>query len=338
MLLGELRVASCPLTEHDRPWNFDKSLAPFEIDLPFEKTRSRTPWDLYSTASTYLDRHDPDVLVVIGYGSKLLLAFAAAAQRRDIPCVLRLAHVLDISRSTLSRELAKQLVCRSLFDAVVVPGVRSAKYARVVGFSPRQIWRIGNVVDNAHFTREEQMRTPSETFTYVGRLSKEKNLARLLRAFDRYRDRGGRWSLRIVGDGPDAESLRELGSTIEGVTFTGWAAYEDVPGELHRSSAFVLPSLFEPWGLVANEAMAASLPVLISRRCGCYPELCRDGGNGLGFDPESIKDISTAFERMSEFTVARRRAMGKLSRSIVRSYTPETWAHSLLNCFCDLAS
>jgi glycosyltransferase involved in cell wall biosynthesis len=44
-------------------------------------------------------------------------------------------------------------------------------------------------------------------------------------------------------------------------------------------------STTEQWGLVVNEAMAAGLPVLVSDRCGCAPDLVEVGVNGFTFDP-----------------------------------------------------
>jgi 1,2-diacylglycerol 3-alpha-glucosyltransferase len=57
------------------------------------------------------------------------------------------------------------------------------------------------------------------------------------------------------------------------------------------ASAFIQASTTEQWGLVVNEAMASGLPVLVSERCGCAPDLVKNGVNGYTFDPYDIKEI-----------------------------------------------
>ena len=61
------------------------------------------------------------------------------------------------------------------------------------------------------------------------------------------------------------------------------------------ASAFVHPSTTEQWGLVVNEAAAAGLPLIVSERCGCAPELVRQGVTGFLFDPYDIDAICSRY-------------------------------------------
>jgi glycosyltransferase involved in cell wall biosynthesis len=105
----------------------------------------------------------------------------------------------------------------------------------------------------------------------------------------------------------------------------GWVDYQQLPTLFRKAGAFVLPSTYEPWGLVLNEAMACGLPVLVSRHCGGYPELCRDGTNGLGFTPTSIASIVGALTDFSSLPRDRRLAMGAASRRMISSYSWTEW-------------
>jgi 1,2-diacylglycerol 3-alpha-glucosyltransferase len=93
----------------------------------------------------------------------------------------------------------------------------------------------------------------------------------------------------------------------------------------------VLPSVSETWGLVVNEALAAGLPVLVSHRCGCVPELVRQGWNGYLCDPLDAGDMARWMAVLSSPAVDLE-AMGTASRRIIDLYTPETWAHGLADC------
>ena len=51
--------------------------------------------------------------------------------------------------------------------------------------------------------------------------------------------------------------------------------------ELHVASCFVCPSIFEPWGLVVNEALSASLPVIATKEVGATFDLIKDKNTGF---------------------------------------------------------
>ena len=61
---------------------------------------------------------------------------------------------------------------------------------------------------------------------------------------------------------------------------------------------FALPSLFEPWGLVINEAMCFSLPLVVSDKVGCGPDLVREGENGLIFPGGDAAALASCLQRL----------------------------------------
>jgi len=144
---------------------------------------------------------------------------------------------------------------------------------------------------------------------------------------------------------------------IPAIYFYGFRQIQDNPVFYSLSKAFILPSLWEEWGLVVNEAMACSLPVLVSKTAGCsddlVPELtdsrynhlmdfygdCRnDAGfegqrlNGFVFDPYSAKSMTDALcffdicDLLPNQHPFSSRTMGKISRTIVDHYSCENFA------------
>ena len=80
---------------------------------------------------------------------------------------------------------------------------------------------------------------------------------------------------------------------------------DKLPAYLGSADAFVLPSFSETWGLVVNEAMAAGLPVLLSRTVNAANDLLKDSVNGFGFDAFDTGDIARAilqYIRLDEHT------------------------------------
>ena len=123
-------------------------------------------------------------------------------------------------------------------------------------------------------------------FVFVGRLSREKGVASLLRAFARLRDEAPTAELRLVGDGEERASLERLARSLllgESLVFRGWLSQSEVEHELGAAWSSVAPSLWaEPLGLVAAEAAVRGVPVVASATGG-LAEIVAHGRNGLLF-------------------------------------------------------
>jgi glycosyltransferase involved in cell wall biosynthesis len=129
-------------------------------------------------------------------------------------------------------------------------------------------------------------------FLYFGRLSPEKGVGLLIRAFHRLSQEFSRARLTVVGEGAERVSLEALAATsgISGtVEFLGWLSPEQLDEPLSRAWAAVVPSLWaEPHGLVAVEAIVRGTPVLCSESGG-LGEIVEDGVSGLKF-PNNDED------------------------------------------------
>lgn len=99
----------------------------------------------------------------------------------------------------------------------------------------------------------------------AGRLAEEKNWTTLLRAFALAQQSQPNIRLVLLGDGPQAEALKQLTGELgitERVTFTGKVPFEEIPNYLKAADMFAFASVTETQGLVTLEAMAAGLPVI----------------------------------------------------------------------------
>jgi glycosyltransferase involved in cell wall biosynthesis len=136
----------------------------------------------------------------------------------------------------------------------------------------------------------------------------------------------------LSGAGPLEADLRALVAAAglgSRVVFPGFLQYGDLPACYGLAGAFVLPSGSDQWGLVVNEAMAAGIPVLVSSRCGCTPELVRPGENGFTFEPGDPVVLAGLLQRVAGMQPEERAAMGSLSRKVVAAFSPEAFACGL---------
>jgi glycosyltransferase involved in cell wall biosynthesis len=140
--------------------------------------------------------------------------------------------------------------------------------------------------------------SPSGDTLFLGRLSREKGVDLLLRAWAKVRNANRR--LVIAGTGPEESSLKNLASDLNltNIVFTGFLDKEQQASLWSNSSALVVPSIWdEPFGMVVLEAWAKERPIVAYAK-GALPELIRHGVNGLLADPFSIDDLAKNIQEL----------------------------------------
>jgi glycosyltransferase involved in cell wall biosynthesis len=216
------------------------------------------------------------VLLIDGWESPSFMAALVAARRRGMT-------VLGSYRSTLSTHRFQRgpvAWLRRMFfhavDAVLVSGQASADAVVAMGVPPSRIMRIPyNVVDVEYFHREvAKVRAgltprPGHHVLYVGQLVERKNVETALEAWVRNRERDDTFT--IVGNGPLRNRLRgvvEKSGLQHCVHFRGQRQGDELIEEYAWAQTLVLPSTREVWGLVADEALASGLHVVVSTSTG----------------------------------------------------------------------
>ena len=91
------------------------------------------------------------------------------------------------------------------------------------------------------------------------------------------------------------------------------------------SDVFVFPTLGDPYGLVVDEAMACSLPVISTSSAGEIWGRVENGVNGYIVPPEDSLALGVAMERLANDKILRRK-MGAISAQKIAGHTPERWA------------
>ena len=213
-------------------------------------------------------------------------------------------------------------------DVVFVSGKRAAThFNKRLGINERKIIEGYSVVDNSHFAASEVSKKVPSTLLCVARFAEEKNLELLIDAFQQS-DLSKTWRLKIVGGGELKDKLQKC-ITSSNVELSGWLSYAELPDLYNASSLFILPSKFEPWGLVVNEAMAASIPIILSDAVGALPDLLVDGENGWCFVHDNRCELIGIFNHIASLDSQSLRAMGQRSKGIIEGYSCDTWAQKV---------
>lgn len=188
-------------------------------------------------------------------------------------------------------------------------------YERLIaaGYPASRLRRIPNAVDLSRFRTERRPRNGVVRVAYVGRLRHVKGVGVLVDAWHALAARGGA-RLVIAGDGDMREALVaqvERLSLRDSVELAG--EISDVPALLRETDIYVQPSFQEGMPNSVLEAMAAGLPVVVTRVSG-NEDLVTDGDNGLLVPPGSPADLAAALRRLIDDPGLARR-MGERSRA-----------------------
>ena len=145
----------------------------------------------------------------------------------------------------------------------------------------------------------------------LGRLASEKSLDRLITAFARAAGDDSRWSLRIVGEGPEREALRRHAETLgvaDRVSFAGWV--RPIWGELAAATVYALSSRYEGFPSALLEAMAVGLPC-VAVDCDSGPRAILRHGRDGWLVPNDTESLAAGLRRMITEPSLRERLGGR---------------------------
>ncbi|HEX2060533.1 MAG TPA: glycosyltransferase family 4 protein [Thermoanaerobaculia bacterium] len=281
-------------------------------------------------------RHDA-VIVMTGWGTFSSILAVMACRFLGIPCFLFGDSSFPPPVTGAARAL-RAGVLRLLFGSVagaMASGTLNADYYRHYGMPDERIHFLPFAVDNERFAAASAL-TPDErnamrerygiprdavAFLFSAKLVERKDPATLLRAYARMRHRD-RAAIVFAGDGELRGALESYAREHElpHVHFTGFVNQRALPRHYGMCDALVLPSTFEPRGLVVNEAMACGLPVVVSDRVGAIGDLARDGDNAFVFRAGDDAMLASQLDRLTS-DAALRASMGARSREIIAGWS-----------------
>lgn len=207
-------------------------------------------------------------------------------------------------------------------DGLVVQTAQLIPWAGRVMFGRRRVHAIPNPL---RIPLNSDAKSPpaqtQPTVVAVGRLWAEKGYDVLIKAFARIALDFPEWTITIVGEGPERESLTALAAELsmaDRVALPGWTAEPE--RALSQAALFVTSSRYEGFPNALLEAMATGLPV-ISTACTGSSEIIIDGRDGLLVAVDDVDALAAALRRLMGDAVLRRE-LGENALATSRRYQP----------------
>lgn len=271
---------------------------------------------------------DPDILVCSGWIDKDYLKVARYFFKR-IPTVMTCdTHWRGDLRQRLAVMLSRLTLLR-IFSHAWVPGLIQKKYALRLGFRTENI-RLGFYsCDLEHFNGLYEQRKAQEAqrrFLFVGRYYTFKGVEDLWTAFSELSDEGelNGWELWCAGTGSVApfehSKIRHL----------GFVQPKDLGPLTGACSVFVLPSHYEPWGVVVQEYAAAGFPLILSNKVGAGEKFLETGNNGYSFDAGNVSQLKECLKKMAKMTAKQLISMSERSHALAQGLSPDSWSQTLI--------
>jgi glycosyltransferase involved in cell wall biosynthesis len=260
-----------------------------------------------------------DAMWVHGYHTLNSLHAISAAWLLGIPVILRSDSQLNDrvrSRKTL---LAKRLffaILKRAIRCVFSIGSENTRYWREYLGSGIPVFPMPYAVDNEYFSsraaeaaqhrealrRELGLEPGRPVFLFASKLQARKRCIDLIEAFIKLSPSPAvdpPAYLLIIGDGEERAAIetRIEDSGLSSFRVLGFRNQSELPRYFDLCDVFVLPSIFEPWGLIVNEVMNAARAVVVSNDVGCQTDLVQDGVNGFVFPKLNVDALAAILRR-----------------------------------------
>lgn len=342
--------------------NVLQSQTPHEINILFLRENATQDWGiarnkawLYLPSNPYqiltylinvFFKQSYDLIHVAGWGHSSLLLCIVLAKIVGIPLVSESDTALSAFTKRSKHYLKKIIypIFFKLFNLFLAGGQKQSHYLQYFSVPEERITVVQMTVDvkgmqqyAATLTYEDRINLRAKykinsediVFLYVGRLTAIKGIKDLLQAFNKINAKN--MYLFIVGDGEMRSMVETAADENAQIRYVGRLADKELIQAYFLADILILPSHFEAWGLVVNEAMAMGLSVIVSDRVGCIDDLV-NAHTGLVYPAGDISALECAI-RNATINSNDRLNRGKKALEKIADWTLENEAHKINNAW-----
>lgn len=290
---------------------------------------NRSDYD-YESLIKLVEKIKPSLIYCAGWSDKDYLKTVKYFKSK-ITTLLGFDNQWEGSLKQQLSSIYARLFITPYFKYAFVPGNIQQDFALKLGFKKTHIitgaYSANTTIFEQNYlhNKEKKRQVFPHKFIFVGRYIANKGLLELWQAFtELQKEQPNDWELWCLGVG-DIPAINN-----PKIKHFGFVQPSDLAIYTEQTSVFVLPSRFEPWGVVVHEYAASGFPLLLSNRVGAKEKFLQEGKNGFEFEAENVKSIKRALQKIVALKDSELFAMGAKSNELSKSISPKTWADSLL--------
>lgn len=307
---------------------------PVHADAPFQfafspgiEIRQRQEFDA-AALRKLVEEGGFDLIFCGGWFDK---EYLQAIAHRKCPALLGFDNQWRGNMKQIASVLYARFFIKPLFEHAFVPGSKQIAFARKLGFASSAIHDAAYSCNTARFaslheSRKQRIKGEINKLIYTGRYAPEKFVNELWDSFSELRSEGfTSWELHCAGTGP----LWDQRPQRAGIFHHGFMQPDLLYTFMKDGDAFILPSTFEPWGVVVHEFAAAGYPLVLSDAVGASEAFLRNDENGFLFTHGSKKSLKDAMRKLFLTNSIDLRKMEEISVELAQKITPARWAATL---------
>lgn len=304
--------------------------APFQFDIPEKiKIYERNEYDK-KTLLSLVESINPQIIVCSGWVDKSYLYVCKIFKKKAIT-VLTLDNQWRGDLKQRFASLISPFYLLKRFSNCWVPGSLQFEYALKLGFKKESILSGFYSCDFDLFYKQylankaEKQKCFPKRFIFVGRYYEFKGIKDLWKAFiELQTEDPSEWELWCLGTG-DIEPVKH-----DKIKHFGFIQPKDLPKFIKETGVFVLPSHFEPWGVVVHEYAAAGFPIICSDEVGARGAFVEENVNGYIYRAGDVNQLKVQLKKMMTLGDDKLLEMGQKSIEKAKQITPGIWADTLM--------
>ncbi|SFV59748.1 Glycosyltransferase [hydrothermal vent metagenome] len=298
--------------------------APFQLDLTYPYIHIYNKEGLTKNKlQQAIKSIEPNMIICSGWSDRLYLDIASSYSG-TIPTIFTMDNRW---RGSLKQYIAitiSKILLVPRFSHIWVPGIPQIEYAKRLGFVDEQILTGYYVANSNIFSQRaiDPKRDFKKRFIFVGRYREDKGILDLWRAFDILcSEYPNDWKLLCIGTG-ELYKQRVEHPQIEHLGFLQPIEFKEY---MRDGGVFILPSHFEPWGVVVHEFAMAGFPMILSDEVGASTQFLKDKENGFIFKHKDIDDLKDKMKKIITSSKTELTNMGRLSYNLSQTIDEKAW-------------
>jgi glycosyltransferase involved in cell wall biosynthesis len=322
----EVHIVAYPVNEE----------APFTFNVSDKiKIHNRKDFDLASLQSLF-NELQPAITFCAGWSDKDYLTIASNA--KNSITVLGFDNQWTGNLKQRVGCLVKRRQFQQIFEYAFVPGTKQKEFANKLGFPDSKVMLGAYSCDYTYFNelglkaKEDKKKNFPKRLLFVGRYISRKGIYNMWNAFiELQKEQPNDWELWCIGTGDEFENKIEH----DKIKHFGFVQPSEMEYYIKNTGVFILPSHFEPWGVVTHEFAAAGFPLILSDKIGAGTKFLDNGYNGFLFSSNNVQELKQAMLNVINLSSDELLKMGIRSMEKAEEITPTKWAYTLMKLLND---
>lgn len=248
----------------------------------------------------HLKQFNPDVVITGGFNPTMLYSFLFCLLRGKKHIPVSDAWKMSEQHLSFAHKLLRKIIFK-FSHAFIACSQKGKTYYESYNLKKEAVFISHYTINNEAFKNNIPYSERPYDLLFSGQFTSRKNPFFFIEVAQKLRKTKSDLKILLLGDGPlKEEMLGTLSRSGINFSYPGYASQKELPEYYRNSKLFLFPTEYDAWGVVANEALASSTPVLVTPMAGCSDELVLQEINGYILPPDADEWAKKCFTLLND--------------------------------------